>query len=67
MGEVLKLQEPAKNERVGGHSRTLHCPTGNEFDIAMAVCLHDQHPEVTPVSDEVGNLTGWARRQTARF
>jgi hypothetical protein len=30
-----------------------------EFAIAMAVCLHDQHPEVTPIYDEVGNLTGW--------
>jgi hypothetical protein len=25
----------------------------------VAVCPHDQHPEVTPVYDEVGNLTGW--------
>jgi hypothetical protein len=30
-----------------------------EFDIAMAVCLNDQHPEVTPVYDDFGNLTGW--------
>src|SRR4249919_3069849 len=26
LGEVLKLQEPAKDERVGGHSRTPHLP-----------------------------------------
>ena len=30
-----------------------------EFDIAMAVCLHDEHPEVTPIYDDLGNLTGW--------
>jgi hypothetical protein len=31
----------------------------HEFAIAMAVGLHDQYPEVTPIYDEVGNLTGW--------
>jgi hypothetical protein len=25
----------------------------------MAVCLHDEHPEVTPIYDDLGNLTGW--------
>jgi hypothetical protein len=30
-----------------------------EFAIAMAVCLHDQHPEVTPIYDDASNLTGW--------
>jgi hypothetical protein len=33
--------------------------SGYEFDIAMAVGLHAQHPEVTPIYDEGGNLTGW--------
>ena len=28
-------------------------------DLHVAVCLHDQHPEVTAVYDDVGNLTGW--------
>jgi hypothetical protein len=33
----------------------------NEYDfaIAMAVALHDQHPEVTPTYNSFGNLTGW--------
>jgi hypothetical protein len=31
----------------------------NEFALAIAVGLHDQYPEVTPIYDEVGNLTGW--------
>jgi hypothetical protein len=33
----------------------------HEFADAMAVGLHAQYPEVTPIYDEVGNLTGWRR------
>jgi hypothetical protein len=25
----------------------------------MAVGLHDQYPEVTPIYDDLGNLMGW--------
>jgi hypothetical protein len=28
-------------------------------ELRVAVCLHYQHPEMTPVYDDVGNLTGW--------
>ena len=31
----------------------------HDFALAMAVCLHAQYPEATPIDDEVGNLTGW--------
>jgi hypothetical protein len=31
----------------------------HDFALAMAVGLHDQYPEVTPIYDEVGNMTGW--------
>jgi hypothetical protein len=31
----------------------------HEFALAMAVGLHAQHPEVTPIYDDLGNLTGW--------
>ena len=31
----------------------------HDFALAMAVGLHAQYPEVTPIYDEVGNLTGW--------
>ena len=34
-------------------------PHGGFPELRVAVCLHDQHPEVTPVYDDVGNLTGW--------
>ena len=26
---------------------------------AAQIRLHDQHPEVTPIYDDVGNFTGW--------
>lgn len=28
-------------------------------ELRVAVCLHDQHPKVTSVYDDVGNLAGW--------
>jgi hypothetical protein len=32
----------------------------------MVVCLHDQHPAVTPIYDEVGNLNGRRGRSRVR-
>jgi hypothetical protein len=31
----------------------------HDFALAMAVGLHDQYPEVTPIYDGPGDLTGW--------
>jgi hypothetical protein len=39
----------------------------HEFALAMAVGLHAQHPEVTPIYDDLGNLTGWRGIELRRF
>jgi hypothetical protein len=44
---------------LGGHGEAINPQTEYDFALAMAVGLHDRHPEVTPIYDEVGNLTGW--------
>jgi hypothetical protein len=45
------------------HSTRIPAPQqhGGFPELRVAVCLHDQHPEVTPVHDDVGNLKGVAR------
>jgi hypothetical protein len=53
------IRERGGSDRAELPKHLLNPQSEYDFDIAMAVWLHDQHPEVTPVYDDVGNLTGW--------